>query len=221
MKKKFSFLFILLAVELALLVFKPFYGWSIRALLAPTPGISSSGSGVTAENEMLKAKVAELESIKAQIPQKTEKYTRAIVYSRYPFNFKNELLLNVGSKEGILKGKAVTFGGVLIGKVENVFEETSLVETVFNDSFQLAVRIGTGGVQALLTGGSTVSLGLISGTATVQKGDIVYSAAAGFPYGLPLGEIDGVRVSDDKLFQVATLAVPYDTGDIATVLIAQ
>ncbi|MEK7508047.1 MAG: rod shape-determining protein MreC, partial [Patescibacteria group bacterium] len=160
-----------------------------------------------AENEKLRADIAELQNIKSQISQKPSGGIGAIVYSRYPLNFKSELLVNAGAREKISKNNAVTFGGMLIGKISEVFEETSLVQTIYDERFQLAVRIGKDGAQALLRGGSFPILDLISSTETIKTGDIVYSAGESFPYGLPIAEIKDIRVSDDKLFQDSTLKI--------------
>ncbi len=44
-----------------------------------------------------------------------------MVYSRYPMNFKNELLTSAGSDDGVATGDAVIFQGMLIGQVRTVF----------------------------------------------------------------------------------------------------
>jgi len=221
MKKEFIFISVLALIIIALMVLKPIYGWQLRALLAPPPINWEIESSARMENEKLKAELAVLQNVKAQLPERPEKSIRAIVYSRYPLNFKNELLVNVGVNENVLKGKAVMFGGMIIGKVSEVFEETALIETAFDDRFQLPVRIGRNGVQALFKGGSLPALELISPTAELQMGDIVYSAAADFPYGVPMGEVKDIRISDDNLFQTAVLDIPYDIGGINTVFIAE
>ncbi len=206
-----------------LFAFKQSYGFRLRTMLAPSSMATGAADtpALIAENERLKAELAELQNIKSQLPPKSEKSLEAIVYSRYPLNFKSELLVNAGTREKVSKDKAVTFEGLLIGKVSEVFEETALVQTVFDERFQLAVRIGKNGAQALLRGGSFPTLDLISPSETIQPGDIVYSAGADFAYGLPVAEIKEVRVSDDKLFQIATLNIPYDIGRISAVSIAE
>lgn len=221
MKKEFVFLCILVLITGILVLFKPVFGWRLRMILAPVSSMPAAESDLIAENKQLKAELAGLQSIKSQLPQKPEHSIRAIVYSRYPLNFKSELLVNAGTREKVSRGNAVTFGGMLIGKVSNVFDETSLIQTIFDERFQLAVRIGKNGAEALLKGGSFPTLNLISLTAMVEKGDIVYSAGPDFPYGLPVAEIKDVRPSDDKLFQAATFNVPYDIGQIGTVFITQ
>ncbi|OGZ52820.1 MAG: hypothetical protein A3B25_01030 [Candidatus Ryanbacteria bacterium RIFCSPLOWO2_01_FULL_48_26] len=221
MKKGFIFLSVLVLLTAFFLALKQGYGFRLREMLAPLPSMPTAESTLTAENERLKAELAELQNIKSQLPLKPEKGLEAIVYSRYPLNFKSELLVNAGAREKISKGRAVIFGGMLIGKVSEVFEETSLVQTVFDERFQLAVRIGKDGAQALLQGGSFPTLSLISPTETIQPGDIVYSTGVDFPYGLPVAEIKDVRVSDDKLFQISTLDIPYDIGRISAVFIAE
>jgi rod shape-determining protein MreC len=171
------------------------------------------------ENETMKAEVAKLRAVQSELSERASNYLIALVYSRYPFNFKNELLVNVGARDGVAPGSAVIFGGILIGEVERVFDGTSLIMTVFDNRFKLPVRIGDGGVQSLLQGGSSPKAALIPREAGITAGDIVYSASPNFPYGLPIGEITDVKISSDQLFNEAQLKFGYDANSIMTVLI--
>ena len=220
MRKDIIALFILGLLAGCLIVLKPMLGFQVRMFLAPPP-ITAGESNLAAQNEKLKAELAELQNIKSQLPQRHEKGIQAIVYSRYPFNFHNELLVNAGTDHGVTKGNAVTFDGMLIGKVSEVFSETSLVQTIFDEKLQFAARIGSTGIQALFKGGGLPTLSLISPTAAVKSGDIVYSAAENFPLGLPIAEIKDIKTSSDMVFQEAILAIPYDIGRVSTVLVIQ
>lgn len=222
MRKEFVFIIVIVLCTGFLLVFKQMYAGGVRAFFAPpSSSISTAEADLIAENKKLKAELAELNSVKSQLPQNPQKSITAIVYSRYPLNFKSELLVNAGAVEKISLGKAVTFAGMLVGRVSEVFNESSLVQTIFDERFQIPVKVGNGAADALFKGGLSPTLDLISLTAAVQSGDIVYSAGADFPYGLPVAEIKEVRFSDDKLFRVATLDIPYDVGQIGAVFITQ
>lgn len=213
---------LLVAILAVLILFKPYYGWEIRKFFTLNPAPSGSiAADLAAENENLKAELAKLENIKSQFPERTPGFIGALVYSRYPFNFKNEFLLNVGAKDGVLAGRAVLLEGVLIGKVSKVFDMTALAQTVFDGDFQAAVRVGAVGVQALLRGGVMPRLTLIPLTARVSAGDIVYSASPDFPYGLPVGEVGTISTSSDKLFREATVNFVYDINSVSAVLIVK
>jgi rod shape-determining protein MreC len=213
----------ILAVFTAILVFiRPNYGWQLRRFLAPNfYGAQSSALDLALENERLKTELAKLKNIQSQLPTKPPEYIRAVVYSRYPMNFKNELTLSVGKNGGVSEGAAVVFDGVLIGRITKVFDDTSLVETVFDGRFGAAVRIGSAGVDALLRGGSFPGVVLIPAKSDIKTGDIVYSASPDFPYGLPIAEIGEVKASSDRLFKEASLNFVYDINAVENVLVAK
>lgn len=221
---------ILLAFFAALIFLNPVVGWQFKQFLLFGGTFAPQPSDTPAlENASLRAQLSQLENIQNQFPQWSPTYLKAYVYARYPFNFKNEFLVNAGRKQGVMTGQAAAIPAVpsprrvqdtvFVGKVGNVFENTALVETVFDGRFQLAVRIGRTASEALLTGGNEPKIVLIPKTAAVAGGDVVYVAAAGFPYGMAIGEIGEVTVSRDNLFQEATLSLPYDASTVRAVLI--
>ena len=78
-----------------------------------------------------------------------------------------------------------------------------------------------GGADGLLQGGSDPVVGSIASNAPVAPGDIVYSAAPGIPYALPIAQVVATSTSADSFFQQATLSFPYDVNNVETVLIAK
>ena len=110
-------------------------------------------------------------------------------------------------------------GVVLIGDVDKVFDNTAAVQTIFDSRFRLAVRVGEGGIESLLMGGSEPRITLVPKNAEIRKGDIIYSAGADLPYGLPIGEVGEVQMSSDNIFKEATIIFPYDLSDYRLVFI--
>jgi rod shape-determining protein MreC len=218
-----------LIVILALLIFfVPSYGWKLRAWLSPASG---GGNGIragatqaddqtlAAENDVLTSRLAVLQEVASQLPTSSPNEVRAMVYSRYPMNFRNELLVSAGSDSGIASGDAVVFQGMLVGQVSAVFSDTAVVQTIFDNSLKMPVRVGASGADGLLQGGSYPTIGSIASNAPIAPGDIVYSAAPGIPYGMPIAQVVATSTSADSLFQQATLGFPYDVNNIETVLI--
>jgi cell shape-determining protein MreC len=138
----------------------------------------------------------------------------APVYSQYPLNLKNQLSIAAGTAEGIREGDIALSNGYLVGIVEKTFENSALVQTIFDKRFQEPVRVGTAGADALLRGGSDPELTLIPMDAAVSEGDKVYAAASGMPYGTPLGALRGLHDAGDKVFRSATLSVPYNIASL-------
>lgn len=202
----------------------PQEGWRLRAWLSPRPQAvdPSTAQNLQAENQALTAQLYQLQGVAAEFPSIPAHYMPAMVYSRYPFNFKNEILINAGANEGVTAGKAVLYqGGVLIGTVEAVFPDSSLVQTVLDGNFKMPVRIGAKGYDALLVGGASPRATSILQSASVHAGDVVYTAAPNLPYGLPIAVVTAVSVSRDNLFQEASLDFAYDMNTVQTVLVAQ
>ncbi len=218
MKKSNLVLIFLAATSVAMVFFAPQLAWRLKAALS-----SSSVEGenkLVFENETLKAELAKLQDIKSQLPEKPYSYIRGIVLSRYPMSFKNEFLVDVGMNGGVREGAAVTFGGALIGKAQKIFNDTSLITTVFDGGFQTPVRVGNHAVNALLHGGLSPSIYLIPLNGEIKSGDIVYSSSPDFPYGLPIGSVKDIKISEDKLFREATLDFVYDLNGVGNVLIS-
>ena len=147
-------------------------------------------------------------------------YKTAAVYATYPFNFRHFLTINKGSKDGLKLNMPVLVGqGVLLGKVTEVFPKYSLVRTIFDPEWEMAVRVGGTGVDALLRGGLTPVISLIDKKLSVKSGDSVYSSGTGFPYGLAIGEVGRLSYSDSDLFKRSDLALPYAVGNLKEILV--
>ncbi len=216
----------LIVILAALIFFVPSYGWALRDFLSPSPSDSLGGgqnrgtvASLAAENDALKAQLAALQVIQAQLPTSTPNAIRAMVYSRYPMNFKNELLVNAGSREGVTQGAAAVYQGMLLGQVVSVYSDSALVRTIFDDGMKMPVRIGAHGYDGLLQGGAEPFIGSIAANDAIVPGDIVYTAAPDMPYALPIAEVTATSTSPDNLFEQASIDIPYDINNVETVLI--
>ncbi|MEK7138437.1 MAG: rod shape-determining protein MreC [Patescibacteria group bacterium] len=213
---------------LGLILFRPVLGvWFKHLLDGDSEG--QREDSLIFENQNLKAEIAKLKEIDARTPENyAEDYDYGFVYARYPFNIKNQVLINVGKDVGVTMGKTVLFGAysedeigrsVLFGSIKNVFEATSLVETIFSNEWRSEVRIGDKQVLGVLEGGATPAVRLINKDANILEGDVVYSADERFPYGLAIGYIKDIEMSSDHLFKEAKLDIPYDLAQVGLVLV--
>lgn len=210
---------IVLALAWALFLGLPRLGWYVGDFLR---GGGSSGPDEVSvlRAEILRIKTEEAVRRDESSPPRREE-VRAFVYSRYPFNFKDELTIGAGSDQGIRPGDAVLAGEVFIGRVESVSRETALVTTVFDADFRTSVRIGSVGADALLVGGVSPKLTLIPKEARLTEGDPVYSAFVGAPYGIPVGEVRDIRLSEDNLFLEGSLSVPVNPSSLVEVSVVR
>ena len=222
---------ILLVLTLGLIVFEPSWGWGLQRFFAGDNAKSAlaPAQALMVENESLKSEVALLAGVKDQLAISKLNTINVPVYAHYPFNFKNELLLAAGAKNGIAVGQPVLAAeslsatdqsrGVLLGTVIRVFPESALVRTVFDAHFQASVRIGKEGMRALFAGGLEPKVTLIPKNAKIMPGDSILSVDPGFPYGVSVGSLKEVRLATDHASQEATAVLPYEVADIRLVRI--
>jgi cell shape-determining protein MreC len=224
-------LIVLIVVLAGLIVLAPGSVWPIEHLFASrSDSLQSALTDAVAENTALKARLAALGELQQLMPLYSGNYQAALVYGRYPFNIKSELLVDVGSDKGIavdqfaaLLPSALSSAQpqpILVGKVVSVTPYQARIETVFDARFKIAVRVGGRGAEALLVGGATPKLTLLTKDTPLAKGDSIYSVAPEFPLGIAIGAVDEAQSSANQLFQEATISLPYDIQSLRVVFIA-
>jgi cell shape-determining protein MreC len=161
------------------------------------------------ENLSLRATLEGRKELETILPDLSRQGTVAGVFSSYPFNFRNVLILSRGADAGIRNGGAAVFRGVLVGRVAEVGPRTSIVTTLYDPRFELAVRIGPRGVDAIQTGGTSPKITLIAKDAVIAAGDIVTSADPSLPLGLVVGEVLEPVNEPSAPFKEAPLRIPY------------
>lgn len=171
------------------------------------------------ENAVLRAELEKLLLLKEQVVHFKPETISAAVYSTYPFNSKNFITIGAGKLDGVKTAMAVTSDGMLVGIVEEVFKNTSVVKTIFDPSFEMPVRIGERGVKALLKGGANPEIVFIQRGSNVRNGDGVYSTSADIPYGLAIGEVKNIQKKEGEAWESASLLVVYSIDKLNAVSI--
>ncbi|MFI0395340.1 rod shape-determining protein MreC [Paracoccus jiaweipingae] len=107
--------------------------------------------------------------------------------------FRQSVLLNVGTRDGIVDGWATMDGLGLVGRISGVGQATSRVMLLTDPSSRIPVTIQPSGQHALLTGDNTALpfLDFIERPDDVRPGDRVVSSGDGgvFPPGLLVGQV--------------------------------
>lgn len=115
--------------------------------------------------------------------------------------FRQSVLLNVGSRDGVLDGWATMDGLGLVGRISGVGQTTARVMLLTDPSSRLPVTIKPSGQHALLAGDNTAlpALDFVESPDDVRPGDRVISSGDGgvFPAGLPVGQV--VQATDGVL----------------------
>jgi len=172
------------------------------------------------ENENLKAQVAAFSQLSGPKIIDGHSVFRANVFSSYPFNTQGRLMIDAGSRAGLKVGLPVTVGGaLLLGQIVSVNDDMSEVRTVFDPGWELPVKVGSAGVDALFVGGRTPKLTLITKDKEVNSGDDAYSVGQAFPYHLKIGEVGSIENNKASAFQDASIAISYSVNNVSEVVV--
>ncbi len=188
------------------------------ALSRLSDSVPVSTSDLLRELDNLKQENA---SLRTQVfDQKLSEPSTVEVYSSYPLNSKKDIAIAAGSVEGVRDGAVVTWGEkVLVGRVISVSEHTSVVATIFDPSWEMAVRIGEKQVDALFKGGNAPRATLIPREGDVKVGDLVVTASKDFPYGLEVGTVKDLTDMAGTPFREASLEAGVQLSDLRHVTV--
>jgi cell shape-determining protein MreC len=231
MREKLFFI-IASAIFIFLLILSPGTALNVQHFLfgSADAGSGTSPESLQAENKQLHLQLDRLLSIRGQFSTSSASFIPGVAYSRYPFNFKNEMTVNVGRSQGVEKDRLVLVvpggaasdpleSGFILGVVASVNETNSVVRTILDTRWSSSVRIGKEGIDALLTGGVSPTLGFIPKDTKIVPGDSVYSTDSRFPYGIAVGQIAKIRESSDHAFQTAVVGLGYEINKVRDVVI--
>ncbi|RLL63714.1 rod shape-determining protein MreC [Paenirhodobacter hankyongi] len=132
--------------------------------------------------------------------------------------FRQSVLLNVGSRDGIVDGWATMDGLGLVGRISGVGHTTSRVVLLTDSSSRVPVTIQPSGQKAILSGDNTAFplIDFLENADAVRPGDRVVSSGDGgvFPAGLLVGQ---VLQGQDRRLRVR-LSADYERLDFLRVL---
>lgn len=186
---------------------------SIGELKSENERLSEENRKIMAENAALKDMKKENELLREQIslaPREKFDLEAALVIGQDPHGLGNWLVINKGKRNGVEKDMPVIVsGGILVGKVEQVFPGSSKVILLTNPESAVNAVISETEAKGIIKGefGLGLLLDMVLQTDIIQAGDEVITSGIGgnIPRGLLVGKIQEVRSSADKLFQQASV----------------
>ncbi len=132
--------------------------------------------------------------------------------------FRQSVLLNVGSRDGIVDGWATMDGLGLVGRISGVGNTTSRVILLTDSTSRIPVTVQPSGQKALLAGDNSAAppLEFLENPEQVRPGDRVVSSGDGgvFPAGLLVGQ---VAQGADRRLRVR-MSADYERLDFLRVL---
>jgi len=141
-----------------------------------------------------------------------------------------KIRIDKGEKDGVKKGMIVVSENILVGRVVELGEGSSLLETPLTPKISLPVvikRPGGKGIQArgiLKPVGGNLILSEVLQSEDIQKGDLVVSGGdENWPVDLLIGQISDVLPKSAEIYQKArvNLLVEYDKLRIVFVVISK
>ena len=132
--------------------------------------------------------------------------------------FRQSVLLNIGSRDGIQDGWAAMDGLGLVGRISGVGSSTSRVILLTDNASQIPVIIQPSGQQAILVGDNSYAppVELIENVDLVRPGDRIVTSGAGGV--LPAGLLIGTLALDPNNRLRARLAADYERLEFLKVL---
>lgn len=165
--------------------------------------------------EQKNARLLDLNNVRLG-PQLT--FVTGVVIADVGSPFRQSVLLNVGSQDGIQDGWATMDGLGLVGRISGVGGKTSRVILLTDSNSRIPVTIQPSGQRALLAGDNSAAppVEFLENPDLVRPGDRVVSSGDGglFPAGLLVGQ---VAMGADRRLRVR-LAADYERLDFLRVL---
>ena len=188
--------------------------------------------GVEKENRILKKKVAELEAINnhfLEIEKENERLKALLefrktlpdviisaqIIGKDATSWFRSILLDKGTKDGVMVNQPVVTHQGLVGKVVRTTPSTAQVELITDKNSRVAALIQKNRAETILCGQSSpvCILEYLDRDVDIKVGDFVISSGMGgiFPKGLMLGIISKIGKKSYGLFQYAevTPLVPF------------
>lgn len=215
----------LYTVILLSLIFTLFFYGHFTDMKFKSSSVLANAIAVLIPGENLKLQVYELtkenDSLRAEISGAVPKSFNGMkVYSTYPFNGMGDITIAGGESDGIGVGTIIIFDSrVFIGKVAQVNSSTSIVKTVYDPSYQVAVRIGTKEIDGLFKGGLNPTVDLIKADAEVKEGDEIVTASPDLPYGLFIGTVKSITQTPGAPFEQAKVELGVELSSLRDVSI--
>ena len=217
----------------------------LKNALAGNESFFTDINSLQAENETLKEKnsqleqaLRELEIIKAEndtlkeyvnLKDKYTEYTTipAYVINKNISNYSDEIIINVGSKDGVKENMPVIADQGLVGHIISVTEDTAKVQTIVDTASTLSCTVSTSRdilvARGTLEAESTLKTTYIPTEATVLQGDNVETSGLGgiYPKGILIGTIQSVTSTKNITDRYATIKTAVDFSKLETVLVIQ
>lgn len=144
--------------------------------------------------EQKNAKLLDLNNVQLD-PKLT--YVTGVVLADSGSPFRQSVLLNIGSRDGLMDGWATMDGLGLVGRIAGVGRNTARVILLTDSNSRIPITVQPSGQRAILAGDGTANplVSFLESPELVRPGDRVVSSGDGgiFPAGLLVGQVAQTR----------------------------
>lgn len=163
--------------------------------------ITTHAAQLAAENEQLRRLLQVADTV-------TQPAVAVEVFYEPPNAFNRRLVLNKGSKHGILAGMPVIDEGGVVGQIVRVTSNTAEAALITDDKVSIPVQVLRNGLRLVAFGGnaaSKVEARYLTNEVDLEAGDILVTSGIGglFPAGLPVAQIESIDFDPATGFAVA------------------
>lgn len=178
------------------------------------------------ELEILKAENAKLQEY-ANLTEKYQEYSTiaAYVIDRDVSNYSSNIVINVGSKQGVEKNMTVIADKGLVGHVISVTENTAKVQVIVDGASSVSSMISTSEESIICKGSidndKTLKATYIDTSSELLVGDSVVTSGLGgiYPKGVTIGVIKQVVNTSNITDRYAIVETAVDFSKLYTVLV--
>ncbi len=181
--------------------------------------------GLISENSSLKELKKENETLREALELDLRKDFKLVLAQVIGKDVSQDsILINKGTKEGILKGlPVITSQKILLGRIGQVYEDFSEIILISNKESSFDAKISDKEIYGVVKGKGNLELylDLIPKNEEISQGELVVTAALGgvFPQGLLAGVIKGIKKSDVEPFQTAEIKPSFEIKELDNLFI--
>lgn len=195
--------------------------------------LEAENKALLIENSKLNSIISKEDFLKAEkeaIVNTNNKYLKASVINTDLNSMTNNFTIDKGKKDGVKKndiilqaiGQSDYYTG-LVGKVTEVFENTARVATINNEANDVSfinARSNDYGVIDKFTA-NTIQGYMLEVDSGSKNSDVLLTSGLGgvYPYGIYIGTISNVSMSQDSLKKNITIKSPVDFNHLYRVLV--
>ena len=210
---------------------------------APVQGLGNIFGNLTADSETLSDLKAENESLKAQVAQLSESQhdldtlssllevrnrysltsTGATVIGQSTTSWSSTITIDKGEGSGLAIGMPVMTSTGVIGQISDTSAAQSTVRLISDESSGVSAMVQSSRAQGQLVGApdGTLRLTLVRCDQQVSIGDLVITSGLGgvYPKGLPIGTVTNVSKTSGALYYDITVEPLADSQNLEEVLV--